>query len=208
VGLKFSAIAATTNVTVASSTDGVTWSTLLSPTETWATDTWYWYDLTALTTAQYFRVAGDANITVTEFYLATNVADLPVVQWNRDTWATINNKAQMGKPSTNYYFEKLVNPTLTLWPVPNNDYDQLLVFTERQVQDVGTLSQQIEVPQRWLESVTWLLSARVGFEVPGVDPARLTMVVQMADKMLIEVEQDESDGAPIALQPNISVYTR
>lgn len=208
VGLKFSAISSGTTIVVESSTDNVTWVQIAAPSETWAADTWYWFNLDVSTSAQYFRVTGDAAITVTEFYLASQSADLPVLQWNRDTWSTINNKFQIGRPSTNYYFEKKIDPTLTLWPIPNNDYDHLLVLTERQVQDIGSLSQQIEVPQRWVEAVIWQLAVRLAYELPQVDASMIPVVVQMADKMLIEVEREESDGAPIMLQPNVGVYTR
>jgi len=209
VGVRFSAITASETVTFASSSDGVSWSDLKAVTRTdWATDEWYWYDLPTVTSAQYFRVSATAAITVDEFYLASQVTDLPVIQWNRDTWSTIPNKAQPGRPSTNYYLERLLTPQLTLWPVPNNDYDQLHVFVQRQIQDIGSLTQQIELPQRWLESITWQLALRLAFELPQVDAGLIPALQTMADKVMIEVEHNESDGAPIALQPGISVYTR
>lgn len=209
IGVKFSAITASETVTLSSSTDGVSYTTLKTITRTdWATDTWYWYELDTLTSARYFKVSATAGITVTEFYLASQVTDLPVIQWNRDTWAVINNKAQLGRPSTNYYLERLLTPRVTLWPVPNNNYDHLQVFVQRQVQDIGGLSQQLEVPQRWVESIIWQLALRIAFEMPQVDPQIVQLVSAMTDKVLIEVEHDESDGAPIMLQPGISVYTR
>lgn len=209
VGLKFDTITAAETVTVESSDDGAAWTTQLTLTKTdWAAGIWYWYELPALTSAQYFRVSAVGAIDVAEFYLASAITDLPVIQWNRDTWAAINNKAQVGRPSTNYYLERKVTPQITLWPVPNNDYDHLQIFVQRQVQDVGTLQQQIEVPQRWVEGVIWLLSARLSFELPMVDPSLIQLVNGMADKVLLEVEKEETDGAPLVLQPNISVYTQ
>jgi hypothetical protein len=73
---------------------------------------------------------------------------------------------------------------------------------------MGTLIQTIEIPSRWIEGVIWQIAVRIGFETPGVDPKKLEQVMAMADKYLLEAEGDESDGAPIYLQPNISVYTR
>jgi hypothetical protein len=209
IGVKFSAITASETVTFASSSDDITYTTLKAVTKTdWATGEWYWFDLPAITSAQYFRVSTAGNITVTEFYLASAVADLPVVQWNRDTWSQINNKAQIGRPSTNYYLERVLTPQITLWPIPNNNYDHIQVFVQRQVQDIGSLQQDIEIPQRWVESITWQLAVRLAYELPSVPPEIIPLVTQMADKVLIEVERDESDGAPIAIQPGISVYTR
>lgn len=209
IGLKFDAINPSESVALQTSSDGITFATVQTFSRSdWAMSTWYWYNLDEITTAQYFRIATAGAITVNEFYLATNSVDLPVVQWNRDTWSVINNKGLQGRPSTNYYLEKLLTPRLTLWPVPNNGYDHLQVFVQRQVQDIGRLSQQVEIPQRWVESIIWQLAARLAFELPQVDPAIVQMVVGMADKVQIEAEYSETDGAPIVLQPGISVYTR
>lgn len=208
-GLKFSTIAAAEMVTIEKSTDGVVWEsvTVLNRSD-FAVDTWYWVNPTLIPSATYFRARAVGVITVSEFYLASAVSDLPVIQWNRDTWSTINNKFQSGSPATNYYLERLLEPRLTLWPVPNNSYDHLQVFVQRQIQDIGVLSQSIEIPQRWVESVIWQLAARLAFELPQVDPSIIQTVLMMSDKMLLEVEREETDGAPIMLQPRISVYTR
>ena len=209
VGLKFDSIALSEGVTLLSSIDGVSWNSVATYSKSdWVSGEWYWMELPKLTTGQYFKLSSTNTMVVNELYLATQVTDLPVVQWNRDTWSVINNKAQVGRPSTNYYLERLLTPRITLWPVPNNDYDHLQVFVQRQVQDVGTLGEHIEVPERWLEGIIWQLAVRLAFELPQVDAKMIPLVTSMADKVLIEVENDESDGAPIYLQPNMSVYTR
>lgn len=209
VGLKFSAVSASEVVTFEKSDDGVAWEevTVLTRSD-FAVGTWYWFTPLQAPNAKYYRARSVGNITVEEFYLATNVSDLPVIQWNRDTWATINNKSQSGAPSTNYYLERLLEPRITLWPVPNNDYDHLQVFVQRQIQDIGVLSQSVEIPQRWVDGIIWQLASRMAFELPQVDPSLIQTIVMMADKSLIEVEREETDGAPIMLQPRISVYTR
>lgn len=209
IGVKFSAVVAADTLVLAHSSDGATWTTITSKTRTdWAADTFYWFDMPIVPTDEYFKVSTTGAITVSEFYLATNIADLPVTQWNRDTWAAIPNKSNLGSPSTSYYLEKLLIPQITLWPVPSTDYNHLSLFVHRQVQDMGTLIQTLEIPNRWIEGITWQLALRIGFETPGVEQARLDQVVRMSQQYLLEAEGDESDGAPIFLQPNISVYTR
>lgn len=177
---------------------------------TYAADTYYWADLPVITTGTVFTIEAAAAPypAVTDIKLVSQVVDLPLSIWNRDTWAALNNKQKQGRPSTNYFFEKKLTPNLTLWPVPNNDDDHLMIYRHRQSQDVGTLIQQIEVPQRWLDGIIWLLAAKIGFELPSVDPAHLQLLTQMADKMEFEAERAETDGAPIYITPGIGVYTR
>lgn len=208
VAIKLSTVTANDTLTISSSIDGVTWTTAVTSTRTdWATDTWYWFNLDPSVTATYFKAEFTGAATFTEFYLASAIYDLPVSQWNRDTFAAINNKTQQGRPSTTYYFEKLMVPRVTLWPVPNNDYDHLTLFVHRQVQDVGTMVQTLEIPQRWVEAIIWQLAMRLCYELDGVPPDVLPNVMAMGEKTMLEVEDEETDSAPIYLASNIRVYT-
>jgi hypothetical protein len=84
----------------------------------------------------------------------------------------------------------------------------LTIYRHRQPQDIGTLTQQIEIPQRWLDGITWLLASRLCFELPNVDVNLAQLIVQMSDKQVFEAEQGETDGAPIYITPGIGVYVR
>jgi hypothetical protein len=146
--------------------------------------------------------------TVTDLFLSTNNREIVTSPFNRDDYANQPNKNSQSGTVTNYYFEKLVDPQVTVWPVPIADTNQLVLFRHRQLQDIGTLTDTLELPARWLESITWQLAVRLSFELPGIDPARRAEVVQMAGTMVAEVETGENDDAPIYFQPNIGVYTR
>jgi len=208
-GVKLSAVTASDTLVLESSADGATWTTSYTKTKTdWTANTWYWFDLDPQVTDTYFRVSFTNAITVTEFYLASRIYDLPVMQWNRDTWTLINNKGQRSHPSTNYYYEKLLTPQVTIWPVPDVDYQHLSMFIHRQVQDVGTLIQTLEIPQRWFEAIVWQLASRLCFELEEVDPAHIPLVVQMSEKYTLEAGYDESDGATLFMTPQIRGYTR
>lgn len=210
IGIYLNAVAASNILLLEASTDDLTYTTLVLETRTdWAIDTWYWYDVPSAEAYAYFKAEFSTGVAgFTEFYLASAIQDLPVTQWNRDTYSVINNKFQQSSPSTSYFYEKKLTPEITLWPVPNGNYNHLMIYRHRQPQDIGTLLQQVEIPQRWMDGFVWLLSARICFELPGVDPQKQTLIVQMADKVVLEAEQSETDGAPIYLTPGIGVYTR
>lgn len=207
IGVKCSVLQASDTLTI-SGYDGSSWTVLITATKTdWTADTWYWFDVPKTASYSSYRaVFTTGPATFDEFYLATAVSDLPVIQWSRDTWSTINTKAVTGHPSTNYYFEKLLTPRLTLWPVPDTDYNHLTLFIHRQVEDVGTMVQTLAIPNRWFEPVVWQLSARLVFEVAGVPQDVKQDVVSMSEKYLLEVEDEEQDGAPLYITPNIGVY--
>lgn len=209
IGVKMSALAsASGTLTLESSADNITYTTIQTHTKTdWAVDTWYWFNLDPAVSNIYFRASFGTNTTFSEFYLAASVNDLPMTQWNRDTYSVMNNKAQQGSPCTTYYYEKKILQTINTWPTPNNDYDHLTVYRQREVQDVGTLQQTLEIPARWYDPVVWQLCVRIAFESDLVAPEMIGPINQMAESTLLQVEEDESDGAPIYLQPSIRGYT-
>lgn len=191
------------------SADGITWTTAKThSSQVWGAGNWYWFDLDPAPTATFWRISSATNFTLTEFYLCSGIADLPMTQFNRDEYAQQVNKTFQQRPCTNFYFDKLVEPTITIWPTPTNPYDQLSVWRHRFVQDVGTLTQQIEVPQQWMEAIIWQLAARLSYEVPGVDASRRTEVIQASERFLMDAEMSESDNAPIYWYAGIGCYTR
>lgn len=134
--------------------------------------------------------------------------DLPIMPLNRDDYTSLPNKSQQSAIPVNYWFEKLVKPQITLWPVPNDSSKHLSVYRYRQVQDIGDMTKELEIPVRWLEAICWQLALRLAFELPNVTAERLQAVMQMAQTMTIEVEGGETDSAPAYFAPNIACYTR
>lgn len=208
IGVKMSSVTASDTLTLAQSADGVAWTTISTHTKTdWATGEMYWFALDPSVENLHFRASFANATTFTEFYLASAINDQPLTQWNRDTWAALNDKNTQASTPSNYYYERKIDPRMTLWPVPSGDYNHLTLFRHRQVQDVGTLTQTLEIPQRWVEGIIWQLTLRLAFELEEVPPALITTITQMADTFLKEVEREETDGATLFLQPNISGYT-
>lgn len=205
IGVKFSALP-TTSFNLQTSPDGVTWTTVetfSAPTEA---NVYNWYDLDPQITADNFQIS--SNGTVSDLFLANNVTEIVVTPFNRDDYSNQPNKTFQTGLVTNYFFEKLVTPQITVWPVPNDDTRHLALYRYRNIQDVGTLTQEIELPTRWYEAITWHWAARLAFELPDVEKDRRAEVVQMANGMTIEVESGETDGSPVFFSPNIRVYTR
>lgn len=205
-GVKFSTLP-TTSFVFQGSDDGAAWTTIQTVTDFPAVNTYGWYNVDPSQTYAYFRVYSLTLGTVTDFVVANAVREIPIAPFNRDDYANQPNKESTSELSVNYWFEKLVNPQITLWPVPSSDTNHLKLFRYRQIQDIGSLTQEIELPMRWFEAICWHLAARLAFELPGVDPARRAEVVGMADKMVIEVEGGETDSSPTMFAPAIGVYT-
>lgn len=208
-GVKFSTLP-TVSFALQSSDDGAVWTTVQTITATNfpTANVWGWFDIDPAVSAKYFRLFSATFGIVDDFFLATGVREIEISQFNRDDYANQPSKTSQSKIATNYYFEKLIDPEVTIWPVPNDDTCHLVLFRHRQIQDLGTMTNEIEVPDRWLEPVSWHLALRLSYELPGVDPDRRKELVGMANAMTLESEGSETDSAPVFFAPNIRGYTR
>lgn len=209
VGFTLSSFSSTDTVVLSYSSDGISWMQLTTfDASLLVAGTQYWAQVDPVSAAAYWKLSTTSASTST-LVVASKIYDLPVTPWNRDTYSAINNKAQPGRPTTNYFFEKLLNPQITLWPVPTTANDHLTFWRYRQIQDVGSLTQQLEVPARWLESITWQAAFRMAAEFPeSTTPDRIQLCSAMADKFIIDPSSNESDGMPLYLSPNIRGYTK
>ena len=193
---------------IETTTDGTNWVAEQDFEDVELSAGWHWYSLDAAVTCTGIRLrdTNDRNLTVLDMISANVINDLPITQYNRDEYTLLNNKFSPGRPSA-YYFEKKIESAINFWPVPDDDTTHFMVWRYRAVQDVGTLSNKIEVPDRWLDGITWMLSKNLAFELPNVDPVRLQFCVAESEKAENSAELGESDGAPMYIQPNIRGYT-
>lgn len=208
VGIKWAADA--TALTFETSVDGVVWVTAGTQTTSASAGEWTWTDVLPGLPRQYFRITGATAIFATEVYLGTLPQEIPMGVLNRDTYVAQNNKVFTGRPLTYWFQRDRVNPVMNLWPAPNlpAEHAQLIVWRHRHIMDVGTLRQEIEVPQRWLESITASLAARVAAETPQVDMNLIPMLEAKARTALQAAWDGDGDGSPTFLQPSIGVYTK
>ena len=204
VGVDFS-VAPMGTFEIQTSPDGAIWTTVKIVEGVIG---WNWYDLDPAQTSLYFRVFSATLGIIDDLLLAGEVREIPITPFSRDDYSQQPNKTFNSLISTNYYFEKLVEPRITLWPVPGDSTRHLSLFRYRQIQDVGALTDELELPTRWFEAVIWHLALRLSFELPGVDAARRQEVLQMTSSMTFEVEGTETDNAPIYIAPLIGVYTK
>jgi hypothetical protein len=128
---------------------------------------------------------------------------------NRDDYTNLPNKNFTANQPFQYWFDRTIpEPTIFLWPTPNDAFVQMTVWYSRQIMDVGALTNELEIPQRWYEAVVMNLAHRLSLELPQVPMDRVVYLEKMAAQYLNEAEQEERDKSPIYYAPNISVYTK
>ena len=194
------------------SSDNVTWSTLEDVGTVTVTDNqWLWYDIDPGQSVTYYRIRayGGTTLALREFYVGNNSTEITMARLNRDDYTNLPNKNFTANQPFQFWFDRTIpEPTIYLWPVPSDPFVQMTVWYSRQIMDVGALTDELEIPQRWYEAIVYMLAHRMSLELPNVPADRVVYLEKMAEKYLNEAEQEERDKSPIYYAPNISVYTR
>lgn len=95
-----------------------------------------------------------STIMVLDAYTTTSSGiDRVIMPISRTEYSSYPNKTQQGFP-TSYWYDRLVSPTITLWPVPDGSSATVLKYYRvRQVQDSNLQNgENVEIPYRWLEA--------------------------------------------------------
>lgn len=204
--------AAAVPIALERSDDGAIWTTIQTETPTATAGQWTWFDLDSSVAARYFRVrATSGTLSFSQIYLANTPTEIPLARMNRDDYTNLPNKAFQSDRPLQYWFDRQVdNPIMHMWPVPNEAATvcQIVVWRQRYIMDVGTMTQDIEVPQRWLEAIVSGLAAKMALELVEVDVNLIPILDQKAAIALNIAQMEERDNSPMMIAPNISPYTR
>jgi len=202
---------ATWSVIYEYSTDGISWNTLEDLGEIAVTDNqWVWTDVDPGQNVEYYRIRvyNGTTLALRELYIGNNSREIQMSRLNRDDYTNLPNKNFTANQPYQFWFNRTIPQAgIYLWPVPSDPFIQMTVWYSRQIMDVGDLSGELEIPQRWYEAIVFMLSHRMALELPAVADNRLTYLERMAEKYFYEAEQEERDKSPVYLAANISVYT-
>jgi hypothetical protein len=161
---------------------------------------------------RYFRVrATSGTLGFDRIYLSNTPTEIPLSRMSRDQYTNLPNKAFQSNRPLQFWFDRQVQrPIMHLWPVPNAaaEVSQIVLWRQRYIMDVGSMTEEIEVPQRWYEAIVAMLAAKLAMEYVEVDPGLISMLDAKAKEALYFAQQEERDNSPMMILPNISMYTR
>lgn len=194
------------------SNDGITWDLWESfPTTTLADREWAYFTINATQEFYYFRLKNrttTSTFSLRAIQFAQSQQVIPLARLNRTDYWNLPNKQFPSDRSLQYWFNRQIDPQMYLWPVPNNNYQVFQLILDIQPQDVGSLSNELYMPDRVIPYMQAALSHKIAMQLPGVDLNRVQYLEKLALQARTEFEEQDRDKSPIYFQPNIAPYTR
>jgi hypothetical protein len=166
---------------------------------------------TPLVTGQATYAVDSNTVVILDAYVQNDDSganiDRIILPVSRTEYASYPNKEQQGFPTV-FWFDRLLSPTVTLWPVPNTDNgpQSLKYYRVRQIQDADLQNgQQVEIPYLWLEAFAYGLAQRLA---TIWSPDKIQILKPMADEAYQIASSQNVETAQQYISPQIAGYFR
>lgn len=136
----------------------------------------------------------------------TNNVDTPMEMIRFEEYMDLSTKNSDSTPSLFMYDKQLGAGIMRLWPRPDN-VDYVISFTYYEsLEDVDSLSDNIDLPQEWLLALQYNLAILLA--VPFGQMTKLPAVTEIALTLKNSLEMFDSDDASIIISPNTYLSPR
>lgn len=139
---------------------------------------------------------------------ATTQADLSITRISVSTYASIPSKLSQGRPIQVYIDRGQANPTVTVWPVPDqgtsgSPYYILKYWRMRRIEDAGTGTNTADVNFRFLPCLVAGLAYYIAQKEPEL-MARVQMLQAEYERQFDLAAQEDREKASLSLVPRVN----
>jgi hypothetical protein len=134
----------------------------------------------------------------------TSNIDLALQEFSREDYFDTPSKAQAGTPIAWYFDPQRATKKLYVWPVPTAAVaaSTTLEYTYgRVIEDCDSLNNNPDVPQEWLDALTYGLAVRLGPPFGVAGSAEYREVKEEAGRLFAFITADDQETASVFMQP-------
>jgi hypothetical protein len=145
------------------------------------------------------------TITILDLYITANGQNRLIMPFSRTDYASLAEPLQQGFP-TSFWFDRALIPTVTLWPVPdNNTTYSMSYYVYTQPEDaLLRAGGQAAIPYWWLNAYVADLSHRLArIYAPALEAAR-----KMDRDEAYQRACKQTEPSPLFVTPGLSGYFR
>ena len=161
-----------------------------------------------------YTTAVTVSTSVTSYDLSSSTTDALQVNLRRDStdielqrisfeeYLNVPNKSQAGRPTQYTVKRDLANPTIHIYPVPDNATDILKIEAIRQVEDINkSADQNADAPVRFLPALTCGLSYYLSMKRNNIPMDRIQMLKANYEEKLSNALSEDRERANLLIRP-------
>jgi len=141
-----------------------------------------------------------ASVDMLEVVIRRDGSDVSITRINRQDYLTIPDKTTQGRP-TQFYIDRQITPTVTVWPAPENSTDQLIYYRVKRIEDADAATNNADVPFRFLPCLVAGLAYYIAIKK---SPDRVPMLKSMYDEEFQRAASEDAERTALRLVPSYS----
>jgi len=159
-------------------------------------------DTQALTqgTAEYSL--GSNVIDVLSVVLRRSNTDYSLDRVSRDEYLNVPNKTQQSRPSQ-YFIDRQINPSIKLWPTPENSTDEIVFNKLVRMEDADTPINTMDIPFRFYPCLAAGLAYYLSIKRA---PDRIQILKAVYEEELDRAMTEDRDRASFNIAPSLDYY--
>jgi hypothetical protein len=155
-------------------------------------------------TAGYVLTPKPGRVLSVRRYDGTN--EIPLNEMSRQEYFDQPNKTSSPSTPVSWYYDpQSTTGTLYLWPAPATTPASLYTLNLtylRRIQDMVSSSDDLDMPQEWLQAIVWNLANDLETEYPVNDGRLATKIERKAALLLGQLMSWDNEPASIFVQPD------
>ena len=146
---------------------------------------------------------GSSTIDVLNAVVRRSNTDYALERISRSDFINIPTKTQQGRPSQ-FFVDRQIDPTLKLWPVPENSIDTVIIDKLVRMDDADTFTNTMDIPFRFYPCLAAGLAYYLAIKRA---PDRVQLLKAVYEEEFERAASEDRDRASFNIQPSMA-YSR
>ena len=142
----------------------------------------------------------NATVDILEAVVRRSGSDIGISRISRGDYLDTPDKSTQGRPSQ-FYIDRQITPTITLWPSPENSTDQLIYYRVKRLQDADVGVNTPDIPFRFLPCLTAGSSYYMAIKR---SPDRVQFLKALYEEEFQRAASEDSERVGLRLVPSFS----
>jgi|TARA_R110000744_G_scaffold379832_1_gene498887 hypothetical protein len=135
---------------------------------------------------------------VLEAVVRRDSEDIAITRISRQEYFSVPKKTTQGRP-TQFYVDRQITPTISVWPAPENSTDSLIYYRVKKLQDADTSVNTPDIPYRFLPCIVAGLAYQISLKR---SPDRIQMLKAIYEEEFLRASSEDIEhGIPLRLVP-------
>tara|TARA_R100000664_G_scaffold10461_1_gene17281 strand:+ start:3396 stop:4295 length:900 start_codon:yes stop_codon:yes gene_type:complete len=141
-----------------------------------------------------------ATVDMLEAVIRRSGTDISITRINRGDYLSTPEKTTQARPSQ-FYVDRQITPTVTLWPTPENSTDQLIYYRIRRIQDADAGVNTADLPFRFLPCLVAGLAYYISVKKA---PQRIGLLKDIYEEEFQRAASEDGERTALRLVPSYS----